>query len=294
MCLLKRNATALVVAVLVVATVVFFQTSSLGEDRRLFADTAFAATCSPRTPVRIQVTQSQGRLQVTVTAGADSLQELRFGAGTNALVDIGTLVGSPGSVTVPLPSRPATVAFSVRQAASGAVTVPFVAVDGCGDWPTFVGAGATSLGVIPPPITVATPTVTAMPTATSTPSKTPTPTATPTSGGSLTLQDLDGHAFLLSADSTFIGNVSSNQFAADSICNSFGTYGSKFSSKSVRNTFGTYGSPFSSKSAYNQFAGSPPAIIYGGTIVGYLTKNTTFSSRVDPDVLFAAYGCTQQ
>ena len=131
----------------------------------------------------------------------------------------------------------------------------------------------------------------APPTATSTPP----PTATPQpsgGGGGLTLDDINGRSFLLAEDGTYLGVVSSSQFAADSICNKFGTYGSQFSATSVRNKFGTYGSEFSSQSAYNQFTSTPPAIVYSGRIIGFLTKNTFIGDGVDPDSLFAYYRST--
>jgi hypothetical protein len=108
----------------------------------------------------------------------------------------------------------------------------------------------------------------------------------------ITLHDLDGRSFLWSADNTFIGDVSSNRYATNSVCNSYGAYGSQYSPDSVRNPYGRYGSPYSPKSAYNEFASMPPAIIYQNAVVGFLTKNVTFASRIDPDVMFAAYGCT--
>lgn len=264
-----------------------------GAFHAVFEESAYAATCTPRSPVHLAVTQSGGRLQVTITAGSGGVQQLRFGTATNALIDAGTVIGSAGGFNVAFPAHPASVAFSVRQAQDGAVTVPVVVVDDCGDWPTFVGGGASSWPTATPaPVNTLPPTATPTAIPTSAVPATPTRTSTPTSGGGLTFQDLDGRATLLSADNTFIGDVSSNQFATNSVCNKFGTYGSQFSSASVRNPFGTYGSQFSNKSAYNQFATLPPAIVYQGTIVGFLTKNQAFSSRADPDALFAAYGCT--
>lgn len=44
-------------------------------------------------------------------------------------------------------------------------------------------------------------------------------------------------------------------------------------------------------SAYNPYMTTPPAIVYEGSIVGYLTKNDFPSGAIDPDQLFAAYGC---
>jgi hypothetical protein len=53
------------------------------------------------------------------------------------------------------------------------------------------------------------------------------------------------------------------------------------------------GSPYSSSSAYNPYASNPPAIIYGRRNVGYLTKNKYLTDAVDPDILFATYGCAR-
>jgi hypothetical protein len=119
-------------------------------------------------------------------------------------------------------------------------------------------------------------------------------TSTPTpfpSRGPLTVFDIDGKSTLIADDGTYLGKVSSSQFDSESICNSFGRYGSEFSSTSVRNEFSRYGSEFSSQSAYNEFTSTPPRIIYQGSVVGYLTKNEFKAGAVDPDILFALYDC---
>ena len=65
------------------------------------------------------------------------------------------------------------------------------------------------------------------------------------------------------------------EYGANSINNTFGTYGSEFSSTSIRNNFSQYGSPFSSYSACNQFASSPPRVFNGDGRIYYgeLTLN---------------------
>lgn len=93
-------------------------------------------------------------------------------------------------------------------------------------------------------------------------------------------------------DGQYLGQITSNQFASDSICNQFGNYGSQFSSTSVRNQFSNYGSQFAPNSAYNEFTATPPQIISDGRRVGYLTKNQFMAGAIDPDVLFASLGCT--
>src|SRR5262249_58800701 len=80
----------------------------------------------------------------------NALQALRFAPGTNTLLDLpGGPSGVTGSLAVPLPAGTTQTTFVVRQATAGqAATLPLVVVDGCGDWPTFVGGGAS---VFPPP-----------------------------------------------------------------------------------------------------------------------------------------------
>jgi hypothetical protein len=119
----------------------------------------------------------------------------------------------------------------------------------------------------------------------------PVTTPPPAGGGVVTLADLDGRGTLIAADGVYVGLISSNKFASESVCNEFGTYGSKFSLKSVRNEFSNYGSRFSSYGAYNEFTSTPPRIWYQGAALGYLTKNQFLYNALDPDILFATYGC---
>jgi uncharacterized repeat protein (TIGR01451 family) len=100
----------------------------------------------PRPAVRISaVADGPGRLRVTVTAGCGALRELRFPltpGPVRPLVDVpGGPMGQPGGFNwTPPPATPEAV-FYVRRAAPGAFTVPFIVVDDCGPWRTFVGAG---------------------------------------------------------------------------------------------------------------------------------------------------------
>ena len=146
------------------------------------------------------------------------------------------------------------------------------------------------------PTLAATPVRTPAPTLVPTPARTPVPTVatpapTPAPGAALTLQTIDGRATLVASDGTYLGIVSSSRVAPESICNNVGIYGSNVGPKSVRNKVGLYGSTVSPQSAYNSVTPTPPAIIYNGAVFGYLTKNTVKPGRVDPDVLFAVYGC---
>jgi hypothetical protein len=110
-----------------------------------------ATACAPRPDVAVSATPAaDGSLQVTVSArtsagtSTNALQALRFGATTNALVDVGAQGGASGNFTVTLPPGTQQTTFTVRRAVvTQAVTVPLTVVDACGDWPTFVGRGPT-------------------------------------------------------------------------------------------------------------------------------------------------------
>ena len=113
------------------------------------------------------------------------------------------------------------------------------------------------------------------------------PPAPPVSGFSSTCSSLEGT--LIFSGTTFLGRVTSNQFAADSIGNQFGTYGSPFSALSIFNTFGAYGSQFSPTSAFNDFASNPP-IITNGLAAAYLTTNQFKTPRIDTRALLPCVG----
>jgi hypothetical protein len=74
--------------------------------------------------------------------GANNVSALRFGAATNALIDIGGVAGRTGNFSVTLAPLTTQTSFVVRQATRGrGTTVPLTVVDGCGEWPTLVGGG---------------------------------------------------------------------------------------------------------------------------------------------------------
>ncbi len=100
--------------------------------------------------------------------------------------------------------------------------------------------------------------------------------------------------WILAADGTYLGDINYNAFSADSLCNTFGTYGSKLSATSIWNEFGQYGSDFASNSPFNDFAINPPIIVENQTPILYLTTNTIKAPRMDPFILMGllnANGC---
>jgi hypothetical protein len=104
--------------------------------------------CDPRPAVTVNTVRGgPGYLPVTIgattTAGGatNTLQRLVFGTATNARIEAGTQTGI-GNSTVELPTRPASTSFIVRPVIAGvAAHANLTVVDGCGNWPTFVGGG---------------------------------------------------------------------------------------------------------------------------------------------------------
>jgi CSLREA domain-containing protein len=107
------------------------------------------AACAPRPQVTVQTAPAgPGALRVTLTAATtptapnNRLVRIELQAGTNATVDAGDRTGLRGPASVPLEGRPAAATMTVRRASPGqAVHQPFVVVDDCGGWTTFVGGG---------------------------------------------------------------------------------------------------------------------------------------------------------
>jgi hypothetical protein len=114
----------------------------------LSVPTASCPTDTPRISVSTSVTS--GALQATLTASgtSNSLKRVVLGNGsrsvTNALLTFadGRALGT--AETLYLPFGGTQGQFKVQRQGSGAVTVPFVAVDRCGNWPSFFGGGTSA------------------------------------------------------------------------------------------------------------------------------------------------------
>jgi len=96
----------------------------------------------------------------------------------------------------------------------------------------------------------------------------------------------DAPMIVVGQDGAFLGVVSSDRFAPNSICNELGSFGNSFSSTSVLNQYAKYGGTFSNLGAYNPNAQKPPLIIQNRQAIGLLTKNRRLQGGVDPDVFF--------
>lgn len=92
-------------------------------------------------------------------------------------------------------------------------------------------------------------------------------------------------AEIVADDGQFLGEITTNCFDSEAICNEFGMYGSEFSAVSILNEFGTYGGEFSALSPFNRFTTTPPLVVDGETAVAFLTVNTSLSPRIDPYLL---------
>ncbi len=68
---------------------------------------------------------------------------------------------------------------------------------------------------------------------------------------------------VVTAESKYLGELSSDPYRTDSTSNPYGQYGSPYSSDSINNPYGQYGSPYSSDSPNNPYASNPPKIIRG-------------------------------
>lgn len=85
---------------------------------------------------------------------------------------------------------------------------------------------------------------------------------------------------------TYLGEIS-NSYASESIFNEYGTYGSEYSSDSIWNEYATFGSEYSSYSPFNEYTSTPPMMVKGGKIIGYLTANKNIGASISPNLLKA-------
>jgi hypothetical protein len=112
--------------------------------------TAPASACEPRPPLSVVSTPNGGgRLRVTLSVGvnagmpSNALSRVAFTSGTNAQFDLGPVeVGKQPPYTWSLSPGTQQATFYVGRITPGqATTLNLVAVDACGEWPTFVGGG---------------------------------------------------------------------------------------------------------------------------------------------------------
>jgi hypothetical protein len=95
----------------------------------------------------------------------------------------------------------------------------------------------------------------------------------------------DSPVIAVALDGTLLGIVSKDKYDVNSICNEYGEYGGGYSPRSMFNTYGTHGGRHSPTGAYNPAAQKPPLLVQGGKPLMFVTKNTNFDARIDPEDL---------
>ena len=87
-------------------------------------------------------------------------------------------------------------------------------------------------------------------------------------------------------EGVFLGQLSTNPYAADSTANQFGAFGSPYSPTGVNNPYSQYGRVYSATSVSNPYATEAPKIIAtDGQYLGKLSANS-----YDPDSVSNPYG----
>ena len=66
---------------------------------------------------------------------------------------------------------------------------------------------------------------------------------------------------LLFSGDVFLGCMSCSNYDTNSICNSYGPYGSSYSGTSIWNQYGPYGSQYSAQSPWNMYSSQGPKIV---------------------------------
>jgi hypothetical protein len=103
------------------------------------------------------------------------------------------------------------------------------------------------------------------------------------SGTANTTCDGLAEARIFAADGQFLGRITTDLSAVDSIANGEGAYGSRYSGTSIFDAYGRYGSQASALSAFNAQASAPPLVYAGESPAAYLTVNPALAPAVSPN-----------
>ena len=90
-------------------------------------------------------------------------------------------------------------------------------------------------------------------------------------------------SYLRAQDEQFLGTITSNTFDTNSILNKYGPFGSPYSTTSIFNEYSDYGSRYGSNSVKNPYCATPPKLIIGGRLLGYVTVNPYVSDKIDTE-----------
>lgn len=79
---------------------------------------------------------------------------------------------------------------------------------------------------------------------------------------------------------TFLGCLNCGAYASTSVCNQYGSHGSRYAPESIWNAYGPFGSRYSADSPWNKYASTPPVIVdKDGGFYGYFTANRYHDKR---------------
>lgn len=83
--------------------------------------------------------------------------------------------------------------------------------------------------------------------------------------GSIAIEELYQYAgtSIYANNLQFLGVISLNNYATDSISNKYGTYGSNYSNTSIWNKYSNYGSTYNTLSAFCSYSTTPPIVFFG-------------------------------
>jgi hypothetical protein len=85
---------------------------------------------------------------------------------------------------------------------------------------------------------------------------------------------------------TFLGCLNCGKYDSGSVCNKYGSAGSKYSSDSIWNRYGNFGSKYSGDSPWNKYSSTAPIIVdSSGRSYGYFSANKYHHNRTRIDVL---------
>ncbi len=87
-----------------------------------------------------------------------------------------------------------------------------------------------------------------------------------------------------SGHDVFLGCLNCGEYASESICNEYGTYGSEYSVNSIFNEYSMYGNTYSLSSPWNTYSTSdavPVVVDRDGNFYGYFTINTYRHNAVE-------------
>ncbi|MDX9906548.1 MAG: hypothetical protein RBS55_08195 [Bacteroidales bacterium] len=98
------------------------------------------------------------------------------------------------------------------------------------------------------------------------------------------------HLFGGSDHNVYLGCLNCNKYDANSIWNTYGTYGSKYNINSIWNAYGTYGSKYNLYCPWNQYSSDPPVVVdKEGNFYGYFTVNKFKYNRADFELALTIY-----